>query len=168
MAQSKFLDELKSMLTVHNARLYLANHFCDLRAQIDLDFVRLNDVTFKTDWIQMINKTKEFEKECLNSLARHSFFQNESAVVKEKIKLIEHKLTKFKTKFNSSQLNELNQSIKYEKLLLEKILFLNKTLVYLNNIHSVKLGKLLFISDAYLNKLSIDLFIKGYNLIFEI
>ena len=159
MAHCKSLDELKSLLSVTSARLYLANHFCDLRAQVDLDYAIVNDEILKENWIKMIKKIDEFEKDCTVSLSTNPFFKNETADIKENIETIEKQLENKKLSFIERK--ELLNSIKYEIFKIEKNFFQNKTLVYLSKSVSIDFGRLLFIIDAYLNKSSIELFLKG-------
>ena len=158
MAHRKSLDELKSMLSITSARLYLVNHFSDLRAQVDLDYAIVNDEILKENWIKMINKIDEFEKDCIISLSINPFFKNETANINETIKTIEKLLENKNLGFIERK--ELLNSIKYEIFKIEKNLFQNKTLVYLGKCVSIDFGRLLFISDAYLNKSSIELFLK--------
>jgi hypothetical protein len=165
MAQYKLLDELKSLLSVSNARLYLANHFCELRAQVDMDYVSVSDEILKETWIKIINKIDDFEKECMVFLSKDSSFKYETAKINETIKSIEIQLNNKIQKLEFAKRKELLYLIKYEIFKLEKIFFQNKTLVYLRKSISINFNRLLFITDAYLNKSSIELFLKGYNIL---
>jgi hypothetical protein len=109
------------MSKLFNAKLYLANHFQSLKAEIDYAIeMKLkennNNQSLIDNWIQMINLIDSYETECYSNINHNNI--------------------------------ELNN---------EKILFNNKTIMYLkdfnmNNNNETIVGKLIFIKDAYLNK----------------
>ena len=126
--------------------LYLENYFIELRNDIDKEFALKqlelqNDEEKKKDlnelWQKMIEKTDLFEKSCIKSsydLEKH----------KTRINKIETILNNQET----INLKKAEEEIKTEEINLLKILFQNKTILFLKN------QKLVILNDEFISKTS--------------
>ena len=126
--------------------LYLENYFIELRNDIDKEFALKqlelqNDEEKKKDlnelWQKMIEKTDSFEKSCIKSsydLEKH----------KTRINKIETILNNQET----INLKKAEEEIKTEEINLLKILFQNKTILFLKN------QKLVILNDEFISKTS--------------
>lgn len=163
------LDDYKSMFEI--PRLYLSNHFIDLRNQVDKAYTqKLIDKSIDKQvvdnlnkhWLEMINKINEFESDCLKRQKTNKFKQEIEAKNKETIKEIETSLSKTseeiesmikkytnnkkKQSFNNSEsLKDLKSIampfnfkdiIEERALELNKILFLKKTIIFIEKSNS--------------------------------
>lgn len=146
-------------------RLYLSDYFIDLRAQVDHSFAfqKMNETTEKKRdkinliWLKMIDRINSFETECLNNafeVKKHRFGI--------KLKEIEDILAKQTS--NNEMLDYCDDLIRNETYRLQRILFLNKTIIFLdkNNcpsasiFHKMKNSKLLSICDEFLSEHGIE------------
>ena len=126
--------------------LYLENYFIELRNDIDKEFALKqlelqNDEEKKKDlnelWQKIIEKTDSFEKSCIKSsydLEKH----------KTRINKIETILNNQET----INLKKAEEEIKTEEINLLKILFQNKTILFLKN------QKLVILNDEFISKTS--------------
>ncbi len=124
--------------------LYLSNYFMELKNDVDREFAPKqlelqNDKEKKKElnelWQQMIEKIDTFEKSCIKSsydLETH----------RKRINEMEEKLNKQKT----INLNGVKEIIESEEINLLKILFENKTILFLEN------QKLIIINDEFISK----------------
>ena len=126
--------------------LYLENYFIELRNDIDKEFALKqlelqNDEEKKKDlnelWQKIIEKTDSFEKSCIKSsydLEKH----------KTRINKIETILNNQET----INLKKAEEEIKTEEINLLKILFQNKTILFVKN------QKLVILNDEFISKRS--------------
>jgi len=113
-ASNEEIEELKSMQNY--PKLYAANYFEDLKNKVDLTFIAKDNENNEQDkYLEIINKIESFEQETYNKIKPFNTFDNE-------INLI-------------TNTNEIDE-IKYK---IEKIIFSNKSILFLND--------LLFIED---------------------
>ena len=126
--------------------LYLENYFIELRNDIDKEFALKqlelqNDEEKKKDlnelWQKIIEKTDSFEKSC----------------IKSSYDLEKHKtrINKIDTILNNQEtinLKKAEEEIKTEEINLLKILFQNKTILFLKN------QKLVILNDEFISKTS--------------
>lgn len=127
---------------------YLSTYFSNLRTEIDIAFVKkfLNESDLKLkeilndNWTQMIKKVDLFETNCINYYS------------------------------NAKNLKEYNESfVKNSDFIIEKQLLLNKTLIFLNEVHLQELnlhhkidfkttsGKLIVITNEYIGKNCVEI-----------
>lgn len=163
------LEDLKNIFTY--PRYYLSNYFSNLRHEVDSEFVRKDlketnqqiKTEIKKNWIEMISKIDTFEQECFNKQIKNSFNDHiNTKQTSELINLIE-------TELKNEEIDE--QSIKnriYDEILkLEKVLFLNKLMVFLpkqQGYYSVckrldmntTVGILIYITNDYLGRITIE------------
>jgi hypothetical protein len=167
--QQTDLDNLKNLL---NQPLYfLSDYFKDLRTEVDVAFVKkgLNEPNtdlkqkIKENWIEVINRIDSFENECIQALGSNSFNKQILTETNLQIDVIESKLNE-----NSPDLNEINNLIYDQVQKLERILFHNKFMIFLLKSQCIYtknlcakldiatgVGKLIFITNEYLGRLSI-------------
>lgn len=165
------LDELK--FRIECPTLYVSDHFGDLRQQIDEAFVRklsqdtsldakLKKEQVEPNWIEMIDLVNKFEQECLKNAKK----QLNNEVLNEiyiKIETIQHGLKQ------TMDFSLLSDFLYETKFLLEKNLFLNKSLIFFDRSlcsnselfkemnSDTTVGKLLFITNQYLGTRSIEI-----------
>lgn len=165
------LDRLKNINTF--PRFYLSNYFSDLRTEVDLAFATQDlhetDQTLrekiKKNWTEMILKINEFEQECLLKLKNNSF--NNSQITDQTEQLI----NLVESNFINNNIKEdiLKELIDGQILKLEKILFLNKLMIFLHRKnghytilckkldHRTTVGKLIYITNEYLGKKCVEI-----------
>ena len=159
------IEQLKSLyLFPGMSLLYLDRFFDDLKAQVGLAFYLkshyVTDQIFLTKmescWIQMSEKIRKFEKECLN-------FNTWPDIVNQQKKESEKNLKKIQVLLDYAEFNELeniNELIYAEKLKVEKQLFCNKTMAFfpsnLFDADSDVVGNLIFITNTYIGQMGID------------
>jgi hypothetical protein len=124
------LDFLKSVC--HDPNLFLSNHFTNLRNDVNKmmqikgnNEKDLNEKeTIKKSWTQMIEKINSFEKACSQTvLSKNILDETEKQINKVEAAL----------RNNPSDLSRINEILQSEELKILKILFLNKTMFFLNN-----------------------------------
>ena len=132
--QFKF-EQLKLLITL--PRLYIANYFSDLRAEVDLAFVKqkLIEQNIK-NWTEIIAAISQFEIECLKQQPNNQLNEHLTQIATKQIELMEHLV--------------LNEQL----FKIEKIVFKNKTLIFLEK----PCLKLLVIKNEYLARGSIENF----------
>jgi hypothetical protein len=117
-------DRLK--LLYEQPRLHLSNHFDAIKNKIDIAFCQKETSSLEDDdeakkWKFLIDKIETFEEACLDSIPSNEFSS-------EELKSTMNFLSKQKLNDN------LKNLIKKTELRIYKILFLNKTIEYLENI----------------------------------
>ena len=166
--------------------LYLSNHFNNLRREINIAETeqastkkeietsnKLND-----NFIKMINKVNEFEQECLKLKDQNILKLNETKETVKAIQLIKEKINYLSVKELkqdennedfSSYILDIEDLIYDATVYLERTLFLNKTMVFLeektNKVdklfsqmdNSSSAGKLLLITNEYFGKRGLTL-----------
>ena len=166
--------------------LYLSNHFNNLRREINIAETeqastkkeietsnKLND-----NFIKMINKVNEYEQECLKLKDQNILKLNETKETVKAIQLIKEKINYLSVKELkqdennedfSSYILDIEDLIYDATVYLERTLFLNKTMVFLeektNKVdrlfsqmdNSSSAGKLLFITNEYFGKRGLTL-----------
>jgi len=157
-------------------RLFLISHFSELRNKINNSFASIEISTnvdnikkLDKNWSQMIEKINELKADYLGQLLPDANLFAASAISHDDIDMIEKKLF---IVIQSNKLNEieaLKSEINAKIFFLEKILFKNKTIVFLDKRNSkVELlnskmdknttaGKLLIVSNEYLDANSIQM-----------
>lgn len=145
--QLKF-EQLKLLITL--PRLYIANYFSDLRAEVDLAFVKQNLIEQNIkNWTEIIAAISQFEIECLKQQPNNQLGEHLTQIASKQIELMEHKLT------SNDLLDEKDDLVLNEQLFkIEKIVFKNKTLIFLEK----PCLKLLVIKNEYLARGSIENF----------
>ncbi len=133
------LDKLKAI--VDFPRFYLANYFEGLRNEVDLVATRLTtaeDIIFpierklKENWLLIIKKIKTFEDECIKRLPNSKLSMEIYVEFAQIVKQLEIQLNELNSSKNGKyNLKELDDEIYNETERLKKILFLNKTYVFL-------------------------------------
>ena len=147
-------EKLKSI--IESPRLYLSEHFTDLRTNIDKDYALISlDGEYKEEnnniWNKMINRVNEYEQECLNKITKKGFSQE---IRDETNQLIETVQTGY-------VIRELHEEQLFK---LQEIIFINQTIFYLQNDHngllyfkdgSLLKNKLIIVKNLFLNEMEI-------------
>lgn len=174
---NKDLDALKSLFQL--PRLYLSDFFTDLKRDIDLAVMQhgLNINRDNTEqhntlskvWVSMVDRVCQFENECYQKCRLNKFNPNVNKELSETITLIETKLQNLTTKEDAKEINELIYDNVYQ---LEKIIFINKTITFVDkkicklcelfNEMDVKItfGKLLIVNNQYFGKRGLNFLTK--------
>lgn len=142
------LTRLKSLFEY--PRVYLINHFNELKRRVENSFLlreqsldkRVHRKQLERDCAQILALVASFQQDCLHKQKLNTFNYEITQRTHERIKLIEKKFDELEhTKMLDYDFNEVNQDIQYlsgliydEKTKIEKIIFLNKTLIYLNKL----------------------------------
>lgn len=190
-------EQLKKLFD--SPRLYMGNYFADLRSEIDIAFIKMNqneqsiEVKHKLNdsWFQMIENVNTFETECFKLRSTNTFNLDFSQEVREKIELINIILNDLTNQIiaEENQINETSSqqqqqssndsdedsfletaNLIYEEIYkIEKILMMNKTLVFLDKSNwtdtslfdfmnnRISFGKLLCIQNEYFGSQSIGI-----------
>ncbi len=154
--------ELKYILL--NPQLYLANHFADLRNEVDLAYEsfmntgkQLREDPISTERYTVIIKRIDcFEKECLENLSKEEVINFEN--INEVINLAEDKMRDtlwIEIYATKNELDDLSETV-YKCLVdTKRNLFCNSTMIFWANQDIKKcridsFGKLLIVSDEYI------------------
>lgn len=188
-------EQLKKLFD--SPRLYMSNYFADLRSEVDFAFMKLNqnepsiEVKHKLNdsWFQMIENVNTFETECFKLRSTNTFNEDFSQEVREKIELIDCILNDLNSQIafdepvsdqclvdNNAKPDQEEDSfveitnLIYEEIYkIEKILMMNKTLIFLDKTNwtdtslfdrmnnRITFGKLFSIQNEYFGSQSIDL-----------
>lgn len=165
-------EELKLIIeTPRMSIIYICDHFSDLKSQVDLAYFKKDistteldkKIKLKENWIQIILQIEQFEKECLKNL--NSNF-NESI---SKFEIIEKKLKNINNLGKNDLLIEELNDLTYDEMInIQRKLFLNKTMVFLEKSNctdseiilkienDTTIGYLLVISNEYFGKKAIN------------
>lgn len=195
---NKILNELKIQYEqlkklFESPRVYLSNAFADLRSEVDIAFISMNqtetfmEVKHKLNdcWFQMIEKINTFETECLKVHGNNGFNNDFSQEVREKIEIIDKILSELNNQATIEEtfhvdnkeektdeddgFNEVGSLIYEEIYKIEKRLFLNKTMMFLDKSNwnetslfdkmntKLSFGKLFFVQNEYFGKQTIGL-----------
>lgn len=152
---------------------YIYNYFSDLKTEVDIAAnieLASEGITSQTEnelsdnWIALIDQVKQFERECLQT---NSLSINLADTLKRNkiIDSIQRKLTDaVKQEKNAEIFNDIENQLDDELDKLEKFLFCNKTLIFLDKQKcelkslfskmnlNVTIGKLIFVTNEYFNK----------------
>lgn len=155
----KNYDELKSMCLKSNQKLFLADFFIDLKAQVDLVFVELikmnnddDDERISNNYTEIINKIELFEQICYKQ-ARTIISHDQIKFIQKRIESISNQNILDDTDTDYDEINELIETQLYK---LEKMLFNNKTIYFINNQSSINKNFLIIINDEYIRKKILD------------
>jgi Leucine-rich repeat (LRR) protein len=139
------IEELKQMQRF--PRYYLSNYFEELKTQVDTKYaLKLDD---KDKYLEIINSIESFEQNAYNKWSSKSINKYD-----DEIKLIEDKLN-----------NNLNNVIDYTKLIgelklkIEKMIFLNKTILFIDKKTRFNFKSnsfLLIVNDEYISNSLIE------------
>lgn len=192
-------EQLKKLFEA--PRLHVSNHFSDLRSQVDIAFIKMNqnepnlEIKHKLNdtWFQMIEKINIFETECLKTRGSNTFSNDFAQEIKEKIGLIDiilkdlnNQVIVEETLLAFPSNNKLNEEIEndedsfnqisnfiYEEFhKIEKLLFLNRTLFFLDKENWINtslfdkmnvkttFGKFILVQNEYFGNQSMSLFKK--------
>lgn len=180
-------EQLKK--TFESPRLFLSTYFADLRNEVDIAFLKMNqsehgmEVKHKLNdaWFQMIEQINTFETECLKIRVSNSFNPEFTQEVREKIELIDIILNdlnnqvvveeakqafsnELKSKDDEDNFNEVSNLIYEETYKIEKMLFLNQTMMFLDKTNwndaslfdvmntKTTFGKIYFVQNEYFGK----------------
>jgi len=119
------IDELKLMFEV--PRLHLSKFFDNIRTEIDISYAKkeLNEsdtnlkLEINKNWTQLIDRVNKFEADCFKLKKTNDFNMDFKQKIDEKFKLL-------------LPINNTDHIISYIKFLIEKTIFNNKTIMYLN------------------------------------
>lgn len=181
------LNELKHLYQY--PIFYLSEFFAELRTQIDLTFVKkkinliqLNQYdeiqdSISLNWSQLIDKTNEFESECLK---RAASLQSELELcheIQENIKYIQYNLECFNE--NQDHCDEINYLIYDSAFKLKRYLFNNQTIYFLDREkcilqrilvglnYKTTCGKLLIVKNEHFDTINLGL-LNDFNKKFKI
>ena len=130
----KQLYKLKEILNF--PRIYLCNYFADLKTEIDLSFAKKQQNSSNAEimqilhenYKQMIDKVNSIEEHCLK-IQKQTFNDELTHETNSIIKQIENKLNITTDEYLSKEINDLL----YEQTLkLERVIFQNRTLIFLD------------------------------------
>ena len=161
-------EQLKKAFNV--PKLYIHNYFADLKSKVDF-YYNKTDIQNETNtkiWLDIIRKIEFYEKECFKTFVK--FHDDTIEKTKETISLIEAKLASLNSNnleinFKSKKAEKIIENLSYlvyDKLLeIERILFNNKKMLFIQINDSEKLQKLIFISNDYFSRIGTQI-IKKY------
>lgn len=150
---AKELDHLRSLIEC--PRLLMSNFFIDLRSKVDLEFVKeksiITDnnetVVLNKNWDKIIKRIEAFESNCFRKLPSNI------KVDQNKLKTVES----FEKRLLNKESDELRDLICYEAYSIEKNLFQNQTILFLEKTNSLVSkesisGQLLVVKHAFFNQ----------------
>lgn len=159
---------------------YLTHHFKNLKNKVDSSALNLISI-YSTNkhlidkindcWELIINRIKSYEQECLNNLVVTKL-ADENSTTSQRIKQIEAKLNSLNEASlsqASSAYNYIEQLLNEELFKLEKIVFQNKSLLYLDSKNGTDfmrdlpnyfIGKLIVVTNEYFEQDKLELFFK--------
>jgi hypothetical protein len=165
-------------LASYNANEYIYNYFSDLRNEVDLaanselaandnkDQIKESELT--DNWIALIDQIKSYEKECLSSRTICNSIA-EQVKAHRCVEMVNRKLNELNSQADKNEaFQNIDHLLDEEIYKIEKSLFCNKTMIFLdknkcelkalfNKMNlNVTLGKLIFITNEYFGKLSIE------------
>ncbi len=175
----KELEELEAL--VQMPRLYLNNFFLNLRNEVDLAVAKQSqikvtqEITLKLNenYELMIDKINEFERECLARPVKNIFTKAELEEAIKMIEFIRERIRNLSIQDDEDDgengklddlIMEIEDLIYDETNRLERIIFLNKTMIFLEENNSklndcfnkmnylTSAGKLIFITNEYFGK----------------
>ena len=171
---SELKKEFIQLKSLHDfPRLYVISYFSDLRNEVNQAFSSIENTTnpdqikhLDSNWTKITDKINEFKNECLDSLGETTPFI--SLITIDNLNTIEKTLFKAIRLNDSNELNKVRSSINSYILELERVIFKNKSMIFLDrkkykhNFIYRKMdqftttGKLLIISNEYLGKLNLQ------------
>lgn len=164
-------------LAFYNPGEYIYNYFSDLRNEVDLaanlelanneELIEENENCFTDNWIDIIDRIKQFERECLHASSLSNSFIN--VKTHKAVDLIQKKINDLGNQSVKSELiQEFEQIIDNEINKIEKILLCNKSIIFLDKEKcelkqlfskmnlNLTIGKLLFVKNEYFSKQSME------------
>lgn len=143
-------EQLKLLLTQPD--LYIWNYFNDLKNDIDISFgtklLEESREELNLAWVQMIDRVKEFEQECLaahpNLDQYRTFLETIEAKYTDLMAFVEggnepkaKKIKSYTNPYKEAEerrirLIDFDELVYDETIKLEQILFLNKTIIFIN------------------------------------
>jgi len=180
---NELISEFERLKSIFECpRLYICNHFNELRCQVDLSFCqKLNTTTnekmknqlrteLNESWTEIIKSIDTFETKCLRHKPSNKFNTILSQEIIQKIKFIDRiiKQLSLNLEDQSTQIKYVCNLVYDEIFKIEKIIFLNQTLMFLDETKckiknlfnkftsKSSAGKLLVIRNEYFGKKSID------------
>lgn len=170
------INNLKVLIEIPS--MYINNYFIDIRNEIDLAVTEKQikenghlDENLNKNWIQMIDLLYAFETECLARLKSKKLFYDIEKNGKDFIQSIDLKLSKLEkevyqetTHETAAELEKLENEVYDETFKFEKIVFMNRTVVYLDKNNSklenyfenmnpkTTIGKLVVVKNEYFGK----------------
>lgn len=168
---SDLKKEFIQLKSLHDfPRLYIISHFSDLRNEANQAFARLENTSKPeniklrdSNWTRITEKINEYKTECLDKLGETKPFAH--LVSQQEINSLEKKLFATINSNDPNQIESLRLTMQEMILKLEQIIFLNKTMIFLDRAkfkHSfiyrkldpqITAGKLLVINDDFLGKI---------------
>lgn len=189
----KEFDKIKEL---NIPSIYIGNFFSDLRCEIDLAYSRKkknlsaeNIKILTENWNAMTNKVNKYERDCFNNQTLNPVSEIDLAETTQKIKLIEVKLEELRLlletlsqsefrsidaatnealKKKNELLVETDQLIEKLKYKMERILFMNMTIIFLERNkcqnkeifeeldEETTVGKLILITNEYFSNASVS------------
>ena len=139
------IDELKQMQQF--PRYFLSKYFEELKTQVDTKYALKLDE--KDKYLEIINNIESFEQDAYNKWSSKRFNTYD-----DEIKLIEDKL-----KNNLNNVTEITKLIGEVKYKIEKIIFSNKTILFIDEktrFNPKSNSFLLIVNDEYISNSCID------------
>ena len=167
---------------------YLTHHFKGLKNRVDASALNLLSL-YSTNklvidkindcWEAIINRIRQFELECLsysaslmcnsNSNNNSNLAEESSSMTAQRIRSIETKLNYLTEQSSMMSIAHVEQMLNDELFKLERIVFQNKSILYLDNKNGLEymrdlpqyfIGKLVCITNEYFRQDRLDLFFK--------
>jgi len=137
------IEELKQMQRF--PRYYLSKYFEELKTQVDTKYaLKLDD---KDKYLEIINRIESFEQDAYNKWSSKSI-----KTYDDEIKLIEDKLNN-----NLNSVIDITKLIGELKLKIEKIIFSNKTILFIDErFYFISNSFLLIVNDEYISNSLIE------------
>lgn len=174
---SKEYEDFKSLFKY--PRLFLRKHFNDLKNQIEQAYEQKTISRTSADLkkrhenlIEITQRVSQFELECLEVQIDNKFEASLTRDTNEKLKIIKTILNDLsETNLKSKEVvQEISDLIYNESIKLERVLFQNKTILFIRRDNSLEhlftktnpnttFGKLIMVNNAYLGKRINDLII---------
>ena len=162
---------------------YLTHHFRGIKNRVDSSALNLISLysnskllvdRINDNWEVIINRIRQFELECLSHSAslmhnNNTVADESAALTAQRIRSIETKLSYLTEHSSMMSIAHVEQMLNDELLKLERIVFQNKSILYLDNKNGLDfmrdlpqffIGKLVCISNEYFRQDKLDLFFK--------
>jgi len=151
---------------IQSPNLVLANYFIEIKADVDYFFNSINfindpnKIELDKQWAETINKIELFEKILLNQMSNK--LKNDLKLLsQDKINYIQTQIDKYDIydcPNKDENMRKIKSLIEHEENIVFKRLFLNKTIIFMQNINygTEKKTFLMKINDEYLSKKKIS------------
>ncbi len=149
------LEELKTNFQI--PRLYLANYFANLKAEVDHFFIQKTFTNNNFDFLEIIQKIEYFEKNCFKNTPNNKYSNEKFAsATKINIEKIQNQINSLVNSYDyDKEITQIKNLIDKINNSIEKVLFANKTIIFLKNYGWEKKTFLLIIHDENFNKNSL-------------